>query len=63
MWLGSEKLNRILAGGAVDILLSGATGGTLTFSDCILTDWKLDKKQNGAILESVSAEAASMTMT
>lgn len=62
MWLGSSKLDAVLAGTAVDIRLSGASGGDITFNDVILTDWKLDKKLTGAILESVSGEAKSVTV-
>lgn len=61
MWLDNDVLGDVLAGTAVDIKLSGAAGGDITFNDCILTDWKLDKKLTGAILQSVSAEAISVT--
>ncbi len=61
MWLDNNVLNDVLDGDPITILLSGGGGGLLTFTNCILTDWKLDKKLTGAILESVSAEAKTMT--
>ncbi len=56
MWLGDSVMDQVLAGTPVDIKLSGATGGTITYTDVVLTDWKLDKKLTGAILQSVSGE-------
>ena len=61
MWLDNTIVNEVLAGAAVTVVLSGASGGNITFTDVILTDWKLDKKLTGAILQSVSGEAASIT--
>ena len=63
MWLDNNWLSAVLAGTAVDIKLSGGTGGDITLTDCILSDWKLDKKLTGAILESVSAEGKGVTPT
>ncbi len=56
MWLCDSVMDQVLAGTPVDITLSGATGGTITYTDVVLTDWKLDKKLTGAILQSVSGE-------
>lgn len=61
MWLDNTVLSSVLAGAKVTISLSGAAGGDITFTDCILSDWKLDKKLTGAILQSVSAEGKSIT--
>ena len=61
MWLGGTVMDQVLAGAAVEVKLSGATGGDITYTDVILTDWKLDKKLTGAILQSVSGEAKSVS--
>ncbi len=63
MYLDSTILDLVLAGTKVTIVLDamGGLAGSITLTNVVLTDWKLDKKlTGGAILQSCSGEGVTL---
>jgi len=63
LFIDSTHVNQVLAGTAIDLKVTPSGGVNYTVDDVVLNNWELTLTDAGALLEKVSGEGASLTVS
>lgn len=63
LFIDSTHANQVLAGTPIDLEVKPKSGGTYTVNAVVLSNWELSVTQEGAVLQKVSGEGKSISIT